>query len=102
MATTEKPVAQPPHAPIPPVPPAQPLQPKDAASTEEKKPEEKVLSKEEAKSLFQGGHRLKKKGDPPDKWIAATRLHNQLCLARPLDEEMEKTVLGQELVLLTD
>jgi hypothetical protein len=87
MTTTQTPA---PHAPA-----AQP------APTEEK-PEEKVLSKEEAKLLFQAGHRLKKKGDPPDKWIAATRLHNQVCLARPLDEELEKTVLGQELVLLAE
>jgi hypothetical protein len=97
MATTQTPAQPAPHGASPPI-----AQPAARASNEDKKPEEKVLSKEEAKSLFQGGHRLKKKGDSPDKWIAATRLHNQVCLARPLDEELEKTVLGQELVLLAD
>lgn len=72
------------------------------ASTEEKKPEEKVVSKEEVRSLFESGHRLKKKGDPDNKWIAAVRISNTLCLAQPLDDELEKKVLGAELVLVTD
>jgi hypothetical protein len=102
MATTPQqppPQQQPPRGA--PTPPAKESEKKDA-STEEKKPEEKVVDKDEVKNLFQAGHRLKKKGDPPDKWIAATRLHNTLCLAQPLDEELEKKVLGQELVLVAD
>lgn len=105
MATTDKPssgshpTSTAARAPEPGPAPSQAAKP---ASAEEKKPEEKVVSKEEVRSLFESGHRLKKKGDPDTKWIAATRLHNQLCLAQPVDEELEKTVLAQELVLVTD
>lgn len=103
MATTPTPPvhpqAQQAQRPAPPQPSPAPAAP---PSTEEKKPEEKVVAKEEVRALFEAGTKLKKKGDPPEKWIAATRLHNTLCLAQPLDEEMEKKVLGQELVIVPD
>jgi hypothetical protein len=67
-----------------------------------KEPEEKVLSKEEAKQLFLAGHRLRKKGDPPEKWIAAARVHNIMCLCRPLDPDLEKAELESEVVLVAD
>jgi len=72
-------------------------QPADA-----KKPEEKVLPKEEAKSLLHGGHRLKKKGADPEKWMSTARVRNTLCLAVPLDEETEKKVLADDLVLIPE
>jgi hypothetical protein len=62
-------------------------------------PEEKVLEKEEAKMLFRAGHRLKKAGDPAEKWFAASRIHGVLVLCYPVDEEIEKGVLDQDLVL---
>jgi|HubBroStandDraft_6_1064221.scaffolds.fasta_scaffold15710_1 hypothetical protein len=65
-------------------------------------PEEKVVDPAEAGQLFRAGHRLKRKGDPPDKWFAAFRLHNTLVICYPMDEEIEKNVLDQELVLADD
>jgi hypothetical protein len=66
---------------------------------EEKKPEEKVLEKEQAMQLFRAGHRLKIKGDPQEKWFSASRLHGALVICYPVDEEIEKTISEQELVL---
>ena len=66
---------------------------------EEKKPEEKVLDKEQAMQLFRAGHRLKIKGDPSEKWFSASRLHNVLVICYPVDEEIEKSISEQELVL---
>jgi hypothetical protein len=62
-------------------------------------PEEKPVPKEEALQLFRAGHRLRIKGNPPEKWFAAFRLHNQLVICYPVDEEVEKSLEGQELVL---
>ena len=62
-------------------------------------PEEKVVNKDEAVQLFRSGHKLKKKGDPPEKWFMASRINNVLVLCVPVDEEIEKGVLDQELVL---
>jgi hypothetical protein len=113
MASTPQRPAPPPHTPAPPPHPAQPppatpgvaqpdLQPKAQAAEGEKPLEEKVLEKEEALQLFRAGHRLKKKGDPPEKWLAATRIGGHLVICYPVDEEIEKTVLGQQLVLVPD
>ena len=109
MATTPKsnPPPEPPRHPAQP-PPVQPgvpqpdQQPKPPDDKEEDEPEEKVLDKDEAQRLFAAGHRLKKKGDAAEKWIAATRLHGQLCIAKPLDDEAKKELEQQELVLLPD
>jgi hypothetical protein len=62
-------------------------------------PEEKVLEKEEAMQLFRAGHRLKKAGDPPEKWFSASRIHGVLVLCYPVDEEIEKGIAEQDLVL---
>jgi hypothetical protein len=111
MATTPQRPAPPPSPPSshPAQPPAarpgvpQPdLQPKAQGGETEKPPEEKVLEKEEVLQLFRAGHRLKKKGDPPEKWLAATRIGGHLVICYPVDEEIEKTVLGQQLVLVPD
>lgn len=83
-------------------PPADEAPQQAPASAEEKPPEEKVVPKEEVRSLFEGGHRLKKKGAKPEEWIAATRLHNTLCLAQPLTKDLEDKVLGEELVLVQE
>ena len=80
----------------------QPDQQPQPEPKDKKPPEEKVLSPEEAKQLFHAGHRLKKKGDPPGKWIAASRIAGKLVLCVPVDEEVEKNVLGQQLVLVAD
>jgi hypothetical protein len=88
---------QPQHPATP--PPAQPGVP---PQHDQAQPEEKVLSKEEAKQLFLAGHRLRKKGDPPEKWIAAARVHNIMCLCRPLDPDLEKAELESEVVLVAD
>lgn len=113
-------MAQPPQRPAPPTKPAPsepprhpaqgaPAQPGVAQPDQQPKPpddpnakpapEEKVIDKAEAAALFRAGHRLKKKGDPPEKWFSASRLHNTLVICYPVDEEVEKTVLEQELVL---
>lgn len=62
-------------------------------------PEERTVTKEEAGSLFRAGHRLKVRGDPPEKWFAAFRMQNTLVICYPIDEEIEKQVLEQDLVL---
>ena len=96
------------HHPEPPHHPAQPpeakpgvpqqdLQPKLEGEAE-KPPEEKVLEKDDAMQLFHAGHRLKVKGDPPEKWFAASRIANQLVICKPVDEEIEKFVMEHELV----
>lgn len=97
-AEEERHPAQPP--PAKPGVPEPDQQPKP--ETEAKEPEEKTVAKEEAMQLFRAGHKLKKKGDPSEKWFAAVRLHGQLCLAQPLDEELEKKVVDEELVLVAD
>lgn len=86
----------------PPQPAPTPPQPPNGQQQPGQPPEEKVVSKDEARALFEGGHRLKKKGARPDEWLAATRLHGQLCLVQPLTEDLEKKVLGEELVLVPD
>jgi hypothetical protein len=113
MATTPQRPAPPPTSPAPASHPAQPppARPGVAQPDQQPKPddpdakppaEEKVLEKEEALQLFRAGHRLKKKGDPPEKWLAATRIGGHLVICYPVDEEIEKTVLGQQLVLVPD
>ena len=37
--------------------------------------------------LLRNGHRLIKKGDTADKWIALSRIGDQLCLAKPISED---------------
>jgi hypothetical protein len=51
--------------------------------------------------LFHAGHRLKRKGDPDDKWIGAARIHGTMCVCKPLDESAEKE-LEHDLVLVND
>jgi hypothetical protein len=82
---------------IPDKPPAAP-----AAVEPEKPPEETVLGKEDAMNLFRGGHKLKKKGDPLTKWFAATKAHGVLVICRPVDEDVEKELNGQDLVFIPD
>src|SRR5580698_2891039 len=65
---------------------------------EDEAPPEKILEKDEALALFRAGHRLKKAGDPPNKWIAASRIHGVMVLCYPMDEEIEKGIMDQELV----
>jgi hypothetical protein len=79
----------------------QPDQQPQRPEEEKEKPEEKVLDKEEAKQLFFAGHRLKRHGDPAEKWIGAARVHGTMCICRPLDETAERD-LEQQLVLVTD
>lgn len=62
-------------------------------------PPPKPVAKEEAASLFHAGHKLRKKGDPPEKWFAMVRIANQPCLVTPLDDETEKAALDADLVL---
>jgi hypothetical protein len=98
---------EPPRHPAQP-PPARPgvpqrdLQPQPDDPDAKPPPEEKVVDPAEAAQLFRSGHRLKRKGDPPDKWFAAFRLHNQLVICYPMDDEIEKSVLEQDLVLADD
>jgi hypothetical protein len=95
---------EPPRHPAQP-PPARPgvpqrdLQPQPDDPNAKPPPEERAVAPEEALQLFRAGHRLKKRGDPPDKWFAAFRLHNTLVICYPVDEEIEKHVLDQDLVL---
>jgi hypothetical protein len=101
-----EPVKEPERHPAQPSPakpgvPQSDLQPKSEVEPE-KPPEEKVLSKEDAMALFRGGHKLKKKGDPPEKWFAASRAHGVLAISRPVDEEVEKAINEQDLVLVPD
>ena len=74
----------------------------EAAAKETPAPEEKVLGKEDAMALFRAGHKLKVKGDPPTKWFAATRAHGVLAISRPVDEDVEKAINSQDLVLVPD
>jgi hypothetical protein len=87
-------------------PPARPGVPqRDQQQRPEAEPEappEKILEKDEALALFRAGHRLKKAGDPPNKWIAASRIHGVMVLCYPMDEEIEKGIMEQELVLADD
>lgn len=101
-AQSAPPSPPPSPATAPPAPPSPAAPPQAAQPAAGHPPEEKVLSKDEARALFEGGHRLKKKGDPNEKWLAATRLHGQLCLAQPVTEELEKSVLEAQLVLIPD
>jgi hypothetical protein len=95
-----RPEQQPEHHPDP--PPTQPPDYPPPEPEQEPEPEEKVLEHAEAKQLFLAGHRLKKKGDPPEKWFCASRLHGLLVVCHPMDEEFETVFEGQELVLLPD
>lgn len=103
--------ADPPPNPAPPPHPAPPADPPATAAAKAgegkepekaKEPEEKVLKHEDAKALFHGGHRLKKKGDKGENWIAATKVRGVLCLAIPLTEEVEKHLFDGDLVLLPE
>lgn len=78
---------------------AQPDQQPQPEVEEEAPPEEKILEKEEAMQLFRAGHRLKKAGDPVEKWFAASRIHGVMVLCYPVDEEIEKGISEQDLVL---
>jgi hypothetical protein len=69
---------------------------------EEEAPPERTVAPEEAAQLFRAGHRLKKRGDPPENWFAAFRLHNTLVICYPVTEDIEKQVLEQDLVLADD
>jgi hypothetical protein len=77
-------------------------QPRPDDPADQPPPEEKVVDPAEAGQLFRAGHRLKRKGDPPDKWFAAFRLHNTLVICYPMDDEIEKQLLEQDLVLADD
>lgn len=57
------------------------------------------VSKEEALSLFRSGHKLRKAGDPPEKWFQASRIGGILVLCVPVDQDVEEAVLDQDLVL---
>jgi hypothetical protein len=80
----------------------QPDQQPQHPEAEVEEPEEKVIAPEEAMALFRAGHRLKKKGDPPERWFAASRLHNVMVVCSPLTEEIEKQIEQDELVLVAD
>jgi hypothetical protein len=106
-ARPQPPRQEPPRHPAQP-PPARPgvaqrdqqPQPDDVAAAPP--PEERAVDPAEAAQLFRAGHRLRRRGDPPDKWFAAFRLHNTLVICYPVDEEIEKSVLDQDLVLADD
>ncbi len=55
--------------------------------------------KREALSLFRAGHKLRKAGDPPEKWFQASRIGGILVLCVPVDQDVEEAVLDQDLVL---
>ncbi len=57
------------------------------------------VSKEEALSIFRAGHKLRKAGDPPEKWFQASRIGGILVLCVPVDQDVEEAVLDQDLVL---
>jgi hypothetical protein len=63
------------------------------------KPEPEALKPEDAKALLHAGHKLRKKGDPPEKWIAFVRVGGKLAKATPLDEEEEEKLAKEQLVL---
>lgn len=60
---------------------------------------EREVAQAEALQLFRAGHKLKKAGDPPERWFAASRLFGQLVLCVPVDEAVEKMIAGEQLVL---
>lgn len=100
MATTPERTPAPPQREHEPPPREQSQQ---AAKTDDKgKPEEKALSKEDAELIFESGGKLKKKGDPDDKWFAVGRVRNQLAVCYPLTDELKKKLLEMELVSVPD
>ena len=94
---------QPPRNPTQP-PPARPgvAQPDLQPQPEEEPKPEREVAPEEALQLFRAGHKLKRAGDPPEKWFAASRLFNTLVLCVPVDETIEKQIAGEQLVLAED
>ena len=68
----------PPAPPEPAAPPPEPTAPDD-----DKPP----VDKAQLEMLLRNGHRLIKKGDAADKWIALARIGDHLCLARPITED---------------
>jgi hypothetical protein len=100
----------PPTREPPPRHPAQPPAARPGVAQRDQQPqpepepekEERAVNPAEAGALFRAGHRLKRRGDPPDKWFAAFRLHNTLVICYPIDDEIEKQVLDQDLVLADD
>jgi hypothetical protein len=109
----QRPAARPAPRPEPPRHPAQPpparpgvpqrdLQPQPDDPDAKPPPEERAVDPNEALQLFRSGHRLKKRGDPPENWFAAFRLHNTLVICYPVTEDIEKQVLEQDLVLADD
>ena len=98
-----KPADHHPAAPPPATPGvAQPDQQEANQPAEPPAKPERPVAKEEAGQLLRAGHRLRKKGDAPEQWFAATRLFGQLCIVRPLDEATEKEALDEDLVLGDD
>ncbi len=67
--------------------------------TEPPPPPDVPVSKDEAVQLFRSGHKLRKAGDPPEKWFQASRIAGVLVLCIPVDADVEESVLGQDLVL---
>ena len=102
-AAPSRPAPPPRHPAQPPAArPGVPQRDQQYQEPEPEKVEERAVAPEEAAQLFRSGHRLKRRGDPPDKWFAAFRLHNTLVICYPIDDETEKHVLDQDLVLADD
>lgn len=97
---SERHPAQP--APARPGVPTRDQQPEPDDPNAKPPPEEKSVDPNEAASLFRAGHRLKRRGDPPEQWFSAFRLHNQLVICYPMTDDIEKQVLDQDLVLADD
>lgn len=93
-------------APLP--PPNRPLtqpEPDDGRDEDDEKDggkakEPEALPKEQALALLKAGHRLRKKGDDPDKWVAICRHRGDLVIAYPLTEEAEEELGHEQLVLI--
>ena len=58
-----------------------------------------MLSKEDARTHLHAGTKLRKKGDPPEKWLCGTRTRNQLMVSYPLTKELEDEILSGSLVV---
>ena len=78
------------HAPpahsstAPPAPPEPAAPPPEPTAPDDDKP---PVDKAQLEMLLRNGHRLIKKGDTADKWIALSRIGDQLCLAKPISED---------------
>jgi hypothetical protein len=71
-------------------------EPPDQAELDKDKP---TLKKEEAEQLLRGGHKLRRRGDPPANWISMTRHGPDLVIAMAATPETIDHFLAEEYIL---